>query len=200
MRTLSYIAAARSTYLYLNAIFRIVIPLLFVLPVVSIYLALKETARKSVLLATGLASLSLIGTIALAQIGYSLVGLSDQFTKASSEAEKAAAVASAGSMIRTLGIGEGLSGILLFLWILIVSLVFRSRNLFRPWVAFLGVFAAAVPLIGSVTILVTIVGMSWSAFFYSYLIFTGFFFVLLVWSGVLGYNLYRMGTKKAAYS
>ena len=201
VKTLTYIASARFSYLYLTAIVRIGIPLLFVLPVLAIFLVLRETARKSVLLATVSAGLSIIVSIALSQVGYSLVGLSDLYTTAASEVEKAAIVASAGGLIRTLGIGEGISGMLFFSWVIITCLVFQSRNLFRRWVALLGVFAAlGSPLYGSVTILATIVGMSWSAFFYSHLIFSPLFLIFLAWSSVMGYNLYRMGANEAINS
>ena len=196
VRTLSYIASARSSFLHLNAIFRIAIPLLLVLPILAVFHVLRETARKIALLATVSAGLSILGSIALAQVGYSLVGLSDQFTMASAEVDKAATVASANGLIGTLGLGEAISGVLLFSWILATSLLFQSKHLFRRWVAVLGIFAALGTLHGSGTILATIVGMSWSAFFFSYLVFTPFFFVFLVWSSVLGYNIYTMGTKE----
>ncbi len=197
VRTLSYIASARSYYIILNAISRLWIPLLFVLPVVATFHLLSGTARKALVLATASAGVSIIGSIALAQVGNSLVGLSDQFALASNEVEKAAIAASAISLVGVLGLGEVFSGILFFSWMLITSLLFRSRNLLGRRLPILGLFAALVgPLYGSITILATIVSMSWSAFFFSYLIFTPLFLVLLVWSSFMGYKLYKMDSQR----
>ena len=194
--TLTYIASARLFYLILNGIFRLGIPLLLVPAVLAAHLALKPFHRTGMVIATGFAGATIVVGLALAPIGFSLVGLSDSYMAAPTGPERAAVAASAAPSLRTLAAGEVLCGVLLFGWILITSLIGRKR-LFPVWMSSLGIAASVGgPLLSSLSMLLTLILLSFSAFFFSYLIFTPLFFLPLGWFIAFGQKLYKLGRKE----
>lgn len=194
VRDMIYLHAQPSTYSYLNGIYHLALPLLLVPGVMATYLALKEADRRPVRNASILAGLSMVISLALAQVGYWLVNLSNSYMATTDTAQQASIAASADVAIRILGVGEVVSGFLLFGWILVTSRVASSQGLVSSRVMYLGYFGAfGGPFLGALTILFTVVVQSWSAFYFAYPIFTPFFFIWFIWFPVFGLKLFRLG-------
>lgn len=191
VRDLSYIYGYESTYDFLNGIFHVAIPLLLVAPVAALYQAMKSLDRGLAAKATLLGGLSVVTSAALAPFGYTLPAYSDSYVLATTQVQRVSILSSSGFALATLGWGEVLAAFLMFGWIVSVSWILLSHRVFNPWISYLGIAGGIVgPLLGGLVILSTIVLRSWSAFFFTYLL----FFpppVTLAWFVVMGYKLFR---------
>ncbi len=193
IRDLSYIFGYESTYDFLNGVFHVLIPLLLVAPMAALYQALKSIDRGLATKATALGGLSIVTSVALAPLGYTLPAYSDSYALATTQVQRASIVSSSGFAITTLGLGEVLGAFLMFGWIVSVSWILLSHKVFSSWISYLGIASGVVgPILAGFAILGTVVLQSWSAFFFTYMIFTPFFPVTLAWFVVMGYKLFRI--------
>jgi len=172
-------------------IVEIVLNFLFIPAGLALYLALKDVRKTGMLVAVALWEVSAVLGLLVNFVVYSVSNLSDAYTAATSEAQRAAYVAASDLAF---GFSYGATfvaiSITLFVSTLIIGLV-MLKGIFRKSVAYLGLVGGVFGLVGSayspalfpVGVLFIPSGIG--------------FFLFFVWLILVGYKLYKLGSTGA---
>lgn len=179
--TLQYIADNRFIYI-VEQVLWLVPSVLAMLVFLALYMALKDLNKSYAAIGAliGIASWAL--AVALPTTGGgspSLVYLSDQYQAATTAAQRAAFATAAEDLIAQNNIPSAV-GIMTTIGLLIVALV-MLKGVFPKVLAYLGIITGSLGIVSE--ILRPILGISYT--FYGVL--------LLVWFGMVGWKLYRLG-------
>lgn len=183
--TLEYIAAYRTLYI-VKQILWLGPSVLAMVVFLALYPALKEVNKSYAALGAVLGIASWALSLAWPTTGEGsliLVPLSDQYTAATSMAERTAFATAAEVLIAVEAIPT-IIGVLQTIGILIVSLVMVG-GVFPKWVAYLGVATGALGIVSEA--LISILG----------LVYAIYGVLVMVWFLVIGWQLYRLAGDRA---
>jgi hypothetical protein len=162
---------------------------LFIIGILALYFALKGVNRTYMLIAN---VLMLIGTVSEIGVGatfnYVQIALGDSYAAATTDAQKAAYVASADLAIGVVSSVVSLQGIFFVAAIIIISLV-MLKGIFHKILAYVGIVLGIVSFVGGIAggfgpPPFSIIGI---------LALTSFSILGFIWLPIVGYKLYKLG-------
>ncbi len=154
--------------------------LLFIPAVLALYVALKWVKKTYALIASGLVGLFIVVDLSVNVVNFfSLVALSDKYSVATTEAQRAAYVAAADLSVAAIAVGLPLATVAISVGVLLFGLA-MLKGVFNKGTAYLALLAGIVGIVGSIPIsalaIVVLIAIILTA----------------IWSLVVGFKLSRL--------
>ena len=176
------VVAERSlVFRIINGIFATV-AVLFVAGMLALFFSLKDVKRAHMMIATAFFAVAVGLFLGSTVVEYSLVRLSEAYLSATSDAQRAAYVATWELAGGVSGAGETLGQVLFSVSLIIVSSVMlKARGIFSKAAAYLSIVAGIVGLVASIPLPpLEIVSLASNI-------------ILAAWFLLVGYDLYKLG-------